>query len=163
MLPPRAESRLADSAAPKLFKSRPQIQSEAEGRQPDVQAQAPPSRSAVVSVRASFGRSCQSRVLSSGANEDGRCCGLSSGVTAVEDSYRFAAFSHEFRNLRKSSRVSLSAASCARAAHSAAFWRQYPIFSCMTFPPRSRLRSRSPPAGAELGEGSIIPTPEERM
>src|SRR5215471_17880122 len=47
-------------------------------------------------------------------------------------SYRFAAFSHEFRNLRKSSRVSLSAASCARAAHSAAFCLQYPVFSCMT-------------------------------
>jgi hypothetical protein len=28
--------------------------------------------------------------------------------------------------------VSLSAASCARAAHSAAFCRQYPIFSCIT-------------------------------
>src|SRR5262249_12637883 len=85
------------------------------------------SGSAVVSVRASFGRSRQSRVLSSGANEDGRRSGLSSGAAEVEDSYRFAAFSHEFRNLRKSSRVSLSAASCARAAHSAAFCLQYPI------------------------------------
>jgi hypothetical protein len=70
-------------------------------------------------------------VRRSGANEDGRRSGLSSGAAAADDSYRFAALSHESRNLRKSSRVSLSAASCARAAHSAACCRQYPIFSCM--------------------------------
>src|SRR5262245_47663899 len=126
MLPTRAVSRLTDSAAPKLleggarkFKLRP------------VQDQAPPSRSAVVSVRASFGRQRQSRVLGSGVNGGGRHCGVWSEAAAGRDSYRFAALSHEFRNLRKSVRVSLSAACSARAAHSAAFCRQYPIFSCM--------------------------------
>src|SRR5262249_40895991 len=114
--------------------------------------QAAPSRSAVVSVRASFGRSRQSRALSSGVNEDGRRSGLSSGAAAPEDSYRFAAFSHEFRNLRKSSRVSLSAASCARAAHSAAFCLQYPIFSCMTvsaLEPAALSISRQEPSSAK--------------
>ena len=94
----------------------------------DVLDQAAPSRSAVVSVRASFGRQRQSCVLGSGVSGDGRHCGVWSGAGAGEDSYRFAALSHESRNLRKSARVSLSAASCARAAHSAAFCRQYPIF-----------------------------------
>jgi hypothetical protein len=84
-----------------------------------------------VSVRASFGRERQSWVLGSGGNEDGRRAGLSSGAVAAEDSYRFAALSQESRNLTKSARVSLSVASSARAAHSAAFCRQYPIFSCM--------------------------------
>jgi hypothetical protein len=97
----------------------------------DIEDQAAPSRSAVVSVRASFGRERQSGLLGSGANEDGRRSGLSSGAVAAEDSYRFAALSHESRNLRKSARVSLSVASSARAAHSDAFCRQYPIFSCM--------------------------------
>ena len=117
-----------------------------------MQAQAAPSRSAVVSVRASFGRSCQSRALSSGANEDGHRSGLSSGAAAAEDSYRFAAFNHEFRNLRKSSRVSLSVASCARAAHSAAFCLQYPIFSCMAvsaLEPAALSISRQAPSSAK--------------
>src|SRR5262249_43492223 len=89
-----------------------------------------PSRSAVVSVRASFGLSRQSWALGAGANEDGGPSVVS--PAAAEDSYRLAALSHESRNLRKSSRVSLSVASCARAAHSAAFCRQYPIFCHMT-------------------------------
>jgi hypothetical protein len=74
-------------------------------------------------------------VLGSGVSGDGRHCGVWSGAGAGEDSYRFAALSHESRNLRKSARVSLSAASCARAAHSAAFCRKYPIFCHMTVPP----------------------------
>src|SRR5262249_57381108 len=95
----------------------------------------PRSRSAVVSVRASFGLSRQSRALGAGANEDRGRSVVSPAAAAAEDSYRLAALSHESRNLRKSSRVSLSVASCARAAHSAAFCRQYPIFCRMTVPP----------------------------
>src|SRR5262245_65128473 len=94
-----------------------------------------PSRSAVVSVRASFGLSRQSRALGAGANEDGRRSVVSPAAAAAEDSYRLAALSHESRNLRKSSRVSLSVASCARAAHSAAFCRPYPLFCHMSVPP----------------------------
>jgi hypothetical protein len=75
-----------------------------------------------------LGRQRQSCALRSGANDAGRGCAASLGD---RESYRFAARSQEFRNLMKSSRVSLSVASCARAAHSAAFCRQYPIFSCM--------------------------------
>jgi hypothetical protein len=60
--------------------------------------------------------------------------------------------------------VSLSAASCARAAHSAAFCRQYPIFSCMTVSAlEPAVLSISPRLGAELGEGSTASTPEERI
>src|SRR5262249_22408140 len=117
------ETNLWEGGAGK-FKRRPR------GVEP-VQDQAPPSRSAVVSVRASFGRQRQSRVLGSGVNGGGRHCGVWSEAAAGRDSYRFAALSHEFRNLRKSVRVSLSAACSARAAHSAAFFRQYPIFSCI--------------------------------
>ena len=98
----------------------------------DIEDQDAPSRSAVVSVRASFGCERQSCVLGSGANEDGRRSGPSSGAFAAEDSYRFAALSQESRNLKKSARISLSVACSARAAHSAAFCRQYPIFSRMT-------------------------------
>src|SRR5262245_18657349 len=110
-----------------------EIQTEPTGVEP-VQDQPPPSRSAVVSVRASFGLSRQSRARGVDAN-DGWRSALSSAAAADADSYRFAALSHESRNLRKSARVSLSAASCARAAHSAAFCRQYPIFSLMTVSP----------------------------
>ena len=113
-----------------------------------VEDQQAPSRSAVVCVRASFRLSCQSRALGVGANEDGPRSGLSSGAAAAEDSYRFAAFSHEFRNLRKSSRVSLSAACCARAAHSAAFCRQYPIFSRMVVSAASAAARLEVPVGA---------------
>src|SRR5262249_49249312 len=78
-----------------------------------------------------------------GANEDGGHSVVS--PAAAEDSYRLAALSHESRNLRKSARVSLSVASCARAAHSAAFCRQYPIFCHMTVPPlEPAARSNSP-------------------
>src|SRR5215467_10802572 len=105
-----------------------EIQIEAASDQPA------PSRSAVVSVRASFGLSRQSRALGAGANEDGGRS-VVSPAAAAEDSYRLAALSHESRNLRKSARVSLSVASCARAAHSAAFCRQYPMFCHMTVPP----------------------------
>src|SRR5262249_44994373 len=105
----------------------------------------PRSRSAVVSVRASFGLSRQSRALGAGANEDRGRSVVSPAAAAAEDSYRLAALSHESRNLRKSSRVSLSVASCARAAHSAAFCRQYPIFCHMTVPPlEPAARSNSP-------------------
>ena len=129
-----------------------------------VEDQQAPSRSAVVSVRASFPLSCQSRALGVGANDDGRRSGLSSRAAGAEDSYRFAALSHEFRNLRKSSRVSLSAASSARAAHSAAFCRQYPIFSCMMVSAlEPAALSISPRLGAELGEGSTTSTPEKRI
>src|SRR5215813_2031881 len=132
MLSTRAESRLTDSAASKLWKVGLEIQTEAEAL--IRRDQAPPSRSAVVSVRASFGLSRQSRARGVGAN-DGWRSALSSAAAADADSYRFAALSHESRNLRKSARVSLSAASCARAAHSAAFCRQYPIFCHMTLSP----------------------------
>ena len=100
----------------------------------DALDQPAPSRSAVVSVRASFGLSRQSRALGAGADEDGGRSVVSPAAAAAEDSYRLAALSHESRNLRKSSRVSLSVASCARAAHSDAFCRQYPIFCHMTVP-----------------------------
>ena len=129
----------------------------------DIEDQDAPSRSAVVSVRASFGRERQSCVLGSGANEGGRRCGISPGAAGAEDSYRSAALSHEFRNLRKSSRVSLSTASCARAAHSAAFCLQYPIFSCMMLSPLEPAELSISPRGAELGEASIISTPEKRL
>src|SRR5262245_45618489 len=134
MPPTRADSRLTDSAAPKL------LEGAAREFKPSRRAlnrcgdQAPPSRSAVVSVRASFGLSRQSRARGVGAN-DGWRSALSSVPAADADSYRLAALSHESRNLRKSARVSLSAASCARAAHSAAFCRQYPIFCHMTLSP----------------------------
>src|SRR5262249_61858301 len=107
------------------------------------------SRSAVVSVRASFGLSRQSRARGVGA-KDGWRSALSSAAAADADSYRLAALSHESRNFRKSARVSLSAASCARAAHSAALCRQYPIFSCiMVSAPPAALRLELP---AELGD-----------
>ena len=112
----------------------------------DALDQPAPSRSAVVSVRASFGLSRQSRALGAGADEDGGRSVVSPAAAAAEDSYRLAALSHESRNLRKSSRVSLSVASCARAAHSDAFCRQYPIFCHMTVPLWSLLRARAPPA-----------------
>src|SRR5262245_24030894 len=141
MLPRRADSRLTDSAAPKLL----QIQTQAEGRSTDVQDQAAPSRSAVVSVRASFGRSRQSQALGLGKDDDDWRSPVSLGAAAGEDSYRFAALNHESRNLRKSSRVSLSVASCARAAHSAAFCRQYPIFCHMTVSPFGARLPRQEP------------------
>jgi len=69
MPPTGADSRLTDSAAPKLlegaarnFKLRPAGVN-------DVQDQAAPSRSAVVSMRASFGRSRQSRAPGSGKDD----------------------------------------------------------------------------------------------
>src|SRR5215471_20868093 len=124
MLPYRAESRPTDSPAPKLFEGAARKFKLSAG----ASDQPAPSRSAVVSVRASFGLSRQSRTLGAGANEDGGRS-VVSPAAAAEDSYRLAALSHESRNLRKSARVSLSVASCARAAHSAAFCRQYPIFS----------------------------------
>ena len=123
-----------------------------------------PSRSAVVSVRASFGLSRQSRALGAGANEDGGHSVVSPAAAAAEDSYRLAALSHESRNLRKSSRVSLSVASCARAAHSAAFCRQYPIFCHMTVPPSEpAARSNSPGRSLEneLAGCSIMLSREE--
>ena len=119
-----------------------------------------------MSVRASFRLSCQSRALGVGANEDGPRSGLSSGAAAAEDSYRLAALSHESRNLTKSSRVSLSVASCARAAHSAAFCRQYPIFCHMTVPPlEPAALSNSPDRSleSELAECSITLSREEGL
>src|SRR5262247_1167231 len=139
MLPYRAESRPTDSPAPKLFEGAARKFKLSAG----ASDQPAPSRSAVVSVRASFGLSRQSRALGAGANEDGGHSVVS--PAAAEDSYRLAALSHESRNLRKSARVSLSVASCARAAHSAAFCRQYPIFCHMTVPPlEPAARSNSP-------------------
>jgi hypothetical protein len=89
-------------------------------------------------------------VLGSGVNDDDFRSAVSPAAVAGKDSYRLAALSHESRNLRKSARVSLSAASCARAAHSAAFCRQYPIFSCMMVSaPSAALRLELP---AELGD-----------
>jgi len=117
-----------------------------------VEDQQAPSRSAVVSIRASLGRQRHSRAPGSGA-DDGWRSAVSPGAAAGNDSYRLAALSHESRNLRKSWRVSLSAACSARAAHSAAFCRQYPIFSHMTVPllergalsssPRQEARERT--------------------
>src|SRR5262249_30539272 len=126
----RAESRPTDSPAPMLFKGAARKFKLSSGPSD----QPAPSRSAVVSVRASFGLSRQSRALGADANEDGGRSVGSPAAAAAEDSYRLAALSHESRNLRKSARVSLSVASCARAAHSAAFCRQYPIFCHMTVP-----------------------------
>src|SRR5262249_14083509 len=135
MLPTRADSRLTDSATPKLLEGAARkFKLRLTGVEP-VQDQAAPSRSAVVSVRASFGLSRQSRVPGARVNDDGPRSAVSPAAVAGKDSYRFAALSHEFRNLRKSSRVSLSVACSARAAHSAAFCRQYPIFSRMTVSP----------------------------
>src|SRR5262249_40912555 len=57
--------------------------------------------------------------------------------------------SHESRNLRKSARGSLSAASCARAAHSGAFCRQLPILCPMTVPPLE-------PAAFSISPGSSL-------
>src|SRR5262249_58876123 len=90
-----------------------------------------------------------------GGGGDGRHCGSRGGQGFV------SVLSHESRNLRKSARVSLSAASCARAAHSAAFCRQYPIFCHMTVPPLepaafsiSASRTNSPNARSlSRGEG----------
>ena len=129
----------------------------------DVEDQQAPSRSAVVSIRASLGRQRHWRAPGSGPNEGWRSA-VSPGAVEGRDSYRCAALSHESRNLRKSARVSLSAASCARAAHSAAFCRQYSIFCHMTVPPLELPRSRAPPGGSlesELAERSIVLSREE--
>jgi hypothetical protein len=53
--------------------------------------------------------------------------------------------------------VSLSVASCARAAHSAAFCRQYPIFCHMTVSP---FGVRLPPAGAWRANSPNAPSPQ---
>jgi hypothetical protein len=95
------------------------------------QDQAAPSRSAGIIAGASVGRARHVAVPSSGASEGGRRSAVSLAGAGHEDSYRLAALIQELRNLTKSSRVSLSAASSARAAHSAAFCQQYPICSCM--------------------------------
>src|SRR5215831_9761657 len=138
-----------------------EIQTEPTGVEP-VQDQPPPSRSAVVSVRASFGLSRQSRARGVDAN-DGWRSALSSAAAADADSYRFAALSHESRNLRKSARVSLSVASCARAAHSAAFCRQYPIFCHMTLSPfGARLGSRASPLEAWRANSPNAPSSQVR-
>jgi hypothetical protein len=103
-------------------------------------------------------------VLGSDLNEDGCTSAVLPGPGAGKDSYRFAALSHESRNLRKSARVSLSAASSARDAHSAAFCRQYPIFSCMTVSTPSTALCAQAPGGSletELAGCSITPNPKQ--
>src|SRR5262245_23407035 len=150
----RAESRPTDSPAPKLFEGAARKFKLSAG----ASDQPAPSRSAVVSVRASFGLSRQSRTLGAGANEGGGRSVVSPAAAVAEDSYRLAALSHESRNLRKSSRVSLSVASCARAAHSAAFCRQYPIFCHMTVPPLEPAARPSSPARSLENEFAACPS-----
>jgi len=120
-----AESRLTGSSAPKIIR-RCSLEIQIEPRGVGSAGPEPLRRR----IRPRVVRA-PTPIVSTGVGRERRPPSLRTGAAVGEDSYRLAALSHESRNLRKSSRVSLSVASCARAAHSAAFCRQYPIFSRM--------------------------------